>query len=79
MKLHAKMQCIPKAWERVGERGVSRGIKLMTTMYDGEGQPERNDACWCGSGKKYKKCHLAIDEQLQHLFEQAKRCPLARC
>jgi uncharacterized protein YecA (UPF0149 family) len=17
----------------------------------------RNDACWCGSGKKYKKCH----------------------
>jgi uncharacterized protein YecA (UPF0149 family) len=19
----------------------------------------RNDACWCGSGKKYKKCHLA--------------------
>lgn len=22
----------------------------------------RNDACWCGSGKKYKKCHLAADE-----------------
>ena len=19
--------------------------------------PGRNDACWCGSGKKYKKCH----------------------
>jgi hypothetical protein len=18
----------------------------------------RNDPCWCGSGKKYKKCHL---------------------
>ncbi|HJH15504.1 MAG TPA: SEC-C domain-containing protein, partial [Bilophila wadsworthia] len=18
----------------------------------------RNDLCWCGSGKKYKKCHL---------------------
>nr|WP_228158600.1 SEC-C metal-binding domain-containing protein [Klebsiella variicola] len=18
----------------------------------------RNDSCWCGSGKKYKKCHL---------------------
>ena len=47
----------------------------MTTMYDGEGQPERNDACWCGSGKKYKKCHLAIDEQLQHLFEQGKEVP----
>ena len=24
---------------------------------------ERNDPCWCGSGKKYKKCHLSIDEE----------------
>ena len=23
----------------------------------------RNDPCWCGSGKKYKKCHLAEDEK----------------
>ena len=22
----------------------------------------RNDVCWCGSGKKYKKCHLEEDE-----------------
>jgi len=22
----------------------------------------RNDPCWCGSGKKYKKCHLDSDE-----------------
>jgi hypothetical protein len=22
----------------------------------------RNDPCWCGSGKKYKKCHLTADE-----------------
>jgi methionyl aminopeptidase len=22
----------------------------------------RNDPCWCGSGKKYKKCHLSKDE-----------------
>jgi preprotein translocase subunit SecA len=21
----------------------------------------RNDPCWCGSGKKYKKCHMATD------------------
>ncbi|MES1245780.1 MAG: SEC-C metal-binding domain-containing protein [Acidobacteriota bacterium] len=21
----------------------------------------RNDDCWCGSGKKYKKCHLDSD------------------
>jgi methionyl aminopeptidase len=23
--------------------------------------PERNALCWCGSGKKYKKCHLQAD------------------
>jgi hypothetical protein len=22
----------------------------------------RNDLCWCGSGKKYKRCHLKSDE-----------------
>lgn len=25
----------------------------------------RNDLCWCGSGKKYKKCHEAFDEKLE--------------
>jgi preprotein translocase subunit SecA len=24
-----------------------------------EKTPGRNDPCWCGSGKKYKKCHGA--------------------
>ena len=26
-------------------------------------RPGRNDPCWCGSGKKYKKCHLASDRE----------------
>lgn len=38
---------------------------------EGEFEPEvpfsprvgRNDPCWCGSGKKYKKCHLRADEE----------------
>ncbi len=25
----------------------------------------RNDACWCGSGKKYKMCHMAMDEKIE--------------
>lgn len=29
----------------------------------------RNDLCWCGSGKKYKNCHLNMDEKLS-LMEQ---------
>lgn len=24
----------------------------------------RNEACWCGSGKKYKKCHMQNDQEL---------------
>lgn len=23
----------------------------------------RNDRCWCGSGKKYKACHLSADDR----------------
>lgn len=44
-------------------------------MYDGEGRPSRNDECWCGSGKKYKKCHLAFDERLQELADQGLEVP----
>jgi hypothetical protein len=25
-------------------------------------RPGRNEPCWCGSGTKYKKCHLRSDE-----------------
>lgn len=30
----------------------------------------RNDNCWCGSGKKYKNCHLAFDEKLKMYAEK---------
>ncbi len=30
------------------------------------GKLGRNDICWCGSGKKYKSCHMAIDEKIHH-------------
>ncbi len=26
-------------------------------------KPGRNEPCWCGSGEKYKKCHLPEDEK----------------
>ena len=31
---------------------------------------ERNELCWCGSGKKYKKCHIDFDEKIEE-FEGA--------
>ena len=39
-------------------------------MYDNGPVFGRNDECWCGSGKKYKKCHLAIDERLNELWQE---------
>lgn len=30
-------------------------------------QPGRNECCWCGSGKKYKHCHMELDERLAEL------------
>ena len=35
----------------------------------------RNDSCPCGSGKKYKKCHLAQDEQVYKEQQSAKQKP----
>ncbi|MDD6691171.1 MAG: methionyl aminopeptidase [Lachnospiraceae bacterium] len=26
---------------------------------------DRNDPCWCGSGKKYKRCHMDFDEKIR--------------
>ncbi len=36
---------------------------------------DRNDPCWCGSGKKYKKCHLNFDEKLRHLELNGEEVP----
>lgn len=37
-------------------------------MYDNGPKPGRNDECWCGSGKKYKKCHGPIDSRLEGFY-----------
>ncbi|MFY3745404.1 type I methionyl aminopeptidase [Anaeromyxobacter sp. Red801] len=42
-------------------------------------RPGRNDPCWCGSGQKYKKCHLDADSRgaLQGSPARNGRRPLA--
>lgn len=35
----------------------------------------RNDPCWCGSGKKYKKCHCHFDEKLQEMKQKGYLVP----
>jgi len=35
----------------------------------------RNDLCWCGSGLKYKHCHLDFDDRLRRLASQGYPIP----
>ncbi len=36
---------------------------------------DRNAPCWCGSGKKYKACHLATDERIAEFRRLGARVP----
>lgn len=38
-------------------------------------KPNRNDVCWCGSGKKYKKCHIDFDEKIEEFEVQGFEVP----
>lgn len=35
----------------------------------------RNDPCWCGSGKKYKKCHAEFDDKIAYIKSQGHEVP----
>ena len=39
------------------------------------GKLGRNDACWCGSNKKYKVCHMASDEKIEAFARQGHIVP----
>ncbi len=49
-------------------------IKALSRLFGGgssrpEEIPSRNDLCWCGSGDKYKRCHM--DRDLERLRRKA--------
>ena len=39
--------------------GNGSSVNPATVVNDDHDKLGRNDPCWCGSGKKYKKCHGA--------------------
>jgi len=45
--------------------GIFQKIINYFTSVEEDSIPDlgRNDLCWCGSGKKYKRCHLEEDEK----------------
>jgi tetratricopeptide (TPR) repeat protein len=64
-KIRAELASMPPFVPREEETSVydicgEDSQPVETVVYD---TPKlgRNDPCWCGSGKKYKKCHLEAD------------------
>ena len=57
-------------------------IEIILISDNFKKKPGRNDPCWCGSGKKYKKCHfnreneppVAIHEIQRHANTSTKIC-----
>ena len=41
------------------EEGELAAVHVEQRRLDEHEQIGRNDPCWCGSGKKFKKCHGA--------------------
>ncbi len=37
----------------------------MTTLTQPSVLPSANDVCWCGSGRKYKRCHKPLEGRIQ--------------
>jgi methionyl aminopeptidase len=35
----------------------------------------RNDPCWCGSGRKYKQCHEAMDRKIDSFAVKGHKVP----
>ena len=48
---------VVEGYAEAGGNGSAAGFAVEQRRTDDE--PGRNDPCWCGSGKKYKKCHGA--------------------
>jgi len=56
--------------DREGNQGEPMGLLDRMKILLGSTEPSppavkpaRNEPCWCGSGRKYKKCHLPGEEE----------------
>ena len=58
IEMSLKREQVAKPIEYSGDGTVSTN----RTVVNKKKKPGPNDPCWCGSGKKYKKCHKPIDE-----------------
>ncbi|WP_309892122.1 SEC-C domain-containing protein [Archangium sp.] len=56
----ARLALVKKQREKSRLERLLRALSAARPIKRQE-RPGRNDPCWCGSGVKYKKCHLSAD------------------
>ena len=57
---HAELRLAWRRWPRRASEASDDGLPVVEQRHvDPERDIGRNDPCWCGSGKKYKRCHGA--------------------
>jgi hypothetical protein len=42
---------------------IDKLASILGSKASKQGSVQRNDPCWCGSGRKYKKCHYEDDRK----------------
>ena len=59
---HAQLVSAPQPRQMRAVHPSSSGGAEAAKPIKAPKRPGRNDPCWCGSGKKYKHCHMREDE-----------------
>jgi tetratricopeptide (TPR) repeat protein len=52
-----------RIWSPIARAKLEQLSQEGAAAIPGPQKPKRNDPCWCGSGKKYKHCHMKSDGQ----------------
>ena len=58
------------SWDNIAVTQIDRTRRIPLNMPK---EPGRNEQCWCGSGQKYKKCHLNRASEKDLPFEALAR------
>jgi tetratricopeptide (TPR) repeat protein len=56
----AQLETTDRIWSPLAHAKVEE-LTQAGAAPPGIQRPRRNDPCWCGSGKKYKRCHMKSD------------------
>ena len=60
-----------RAWRPGVENGAAAPSRPAPVRKTARQKLGRNEPCWCGSGRKYKQCHMKQDRQVQRARSRA--------